>query len=69
MPFQYAHVLAIEPGNNATVLEAFASTDGTPTAISVGSETKEPPPAKAFMPPATKPLTDSNNRSFMAANV
>lgn len=37
------------PGNNATVLVAFAATGGTPSAISAGKVRRVPPPATAFM--------------------
>jgi len=58
-------VLARPPGNKATVLVALAPTEGTPALISAGRDTKEPPPAKAFMLPASKPASSRNSVSII----
>jgi hypothetical protein len=50
-----SQALAMLPGYNATVLDIFAATDGIPTAMSAGTVTNEPPPAAAFMAPASNP--------------
>jgi len=42
------------------VLEVFAKTGGTPAAISTGKLTNEPPPASAFIAPATVPAKKTN---------
>jgi hypothetical protein len=52
---RYARALARLPGNRATVLEALAWTDGTPTATKAGSVTNDPPPPAAFIAPASSP--------------
>ena len=44
-----AHVLVIAPGTRATVLEAFAATEGKPAKTRAGNVTNEPPPAMAFI--------------------
>jgi hypothetical protein len=53
------------PGNKGKVLVAFAATDGTPTDISAGSDTNDPPPANAFMLPANKPARKRSMISYM----
>src|SRR4051812_34634428 len=53
--YRYARAAARLPGHRATVLDAFASTGGTPTATSAGRVTNEPPPAAAFIAPASRP--------------
>lgn len=64
-----AQVLARLPGKSATLLEAFAETEGTPTAISDqrsvisdGSVTNEPPPPTAFIDPPARPIPTRNSR-------
>jgi hypothetical protein len=47
------------------VLVAFAATDGTPTEINAGRDTNDPPPAKAFMLPASMPASNRSNISFI----
>jgi hypothetical protein len=47
------------PGQSATVLVAFAWIGATPIASIAGKETKEPPPAMAFMTPAIKEAATS----------
>jgi hypothetical protein len=46
-------MLLIDAGQRATVLVAFALSGGTPSAISAGKVTSVPPPAMAFITPAT----------------
>jgi hypothetical protein len=60
-------VLASPPGNSATVLDVFACTGGTPAAISAGKLTNEPPPAKAFIAPASTPAAKTEIIGFMPA--
>ena len=52
---RHAQALASVPGRRATVLEAFAATEGRPTDTMAGMVTKEPPPAAAFKAPASRP--------------
>ena len=47
-------MLPSEPGQMATVLVAFAVTDGRPSQIRAGKETRVPPPATELMAPAIK---------------
>jgi hypothetical protein len=61
-------VLAKVPGNNATVDEALATTEGSPAAIIAGKLTNEPPPAMAFIAPANRPAPASRARSCMTAS-
>jgi hypothetical protein len=62
---RYAHVLARLAGKSATVLEAFAPTEGSPARMSAGSVTKEPPPATAFIAPARKPAPTSTHSVWL----
>ena len=55
------------PGNSATVEEALAITGGSPAAIIAGKLTKEPPPAIAFIAPASSPATASGPACCMRA--
>ncbi len=66
-PSRYAQALAAVPGNNPTVLEAFACTDGTPAEISAGSAMNDPPPARAFMAPASSPAPRMRKKEFTQA--
>src|SRR5215203_5676998 len=50
-----AQALARVPGSRATVLEALAATEGRPADTMAGMVTKEPPPAAAFIAPASRP--------------
>ncbi len=52
---RYPAALAIVAGIRAMVLVAFAPMDGIPTRMRVGKVTRVPPPAMAFMMPATQP--------------
>jgi hypothetical protein len=47
------------------VLDAFAWTDGTPAAINAGRLTNDPPPARAFIAPATNPAQNTRKSEFM----
>ena len=47
-------MLLTDAGQMATVLVALAATDGSPSQISVGKETKVPPPATELIAPARK---------------
>ena len=47
------------------MLDALASIDGTPAEIKAGNVTKEPPPAAAFIAPATRPATDRRTKFSM----
>src|SRR6185312_7692331 len=58
-------VLASVPGNSATVLVALAAIGGRPARTSVGKVMNEPPPATAFIVPASKPAAISNNTWVM----
>lgn len=60
-----AQVLARLPGKRATVLDAFAATEGTPTSIRAGRVTKVPPPATAFMAPASSPAPRRITKEFI----
>ena len=53
------------PGYKATVLDAFAWTDGTPAAINAGRLTNDPPPARAFIAPAINPAQNTRKSEFM----
>ncbi len=60
------NALATVPGQSAIVLDVLARTEGMPVAIIAGTETNEPPPARAFIVPEQKPAA---NRKARAANV
>jgi len=64
-PSRYTQELANPPGKRENVLVAFAATDGTPTEINAGRDTNDPPPAKAFMLPASIPASNRSNISFI----
>jgi hypothetical protein len=49
------------PGQIATVFVAFAITDGTPSQISVGKVTSDPPPATELIPPAMMAVANTRN--------
>src|SRR3990172_5229068 len=51
------------PIRSATVLVALAETAGRPTKISAGKVSKVPPPASAFITPATAPAAISSAAS------
>ncbi len=48
-------MLASVPGNSATVDDALAITGGNPARTMAGKLTNEPPPAMAFIAPASSP--------------
>ena len=50
-----AQALAMVPGSSATVLDVFAATEGMPVNTIAGMLTKDPPPAAAFIAPASSP--------------
>ena len=52
-----AQALASVPGSSATVLDVLATTEGRPTKTMAGMVTKDPPPAAAFIAPASRPAT------------
>src|SRR5437588_4576373 len=58
---RYAHALANTTGNNATVLVALATTDGTPVNTNVGNVMNDPPPATELIKPPMSPA-DNNKR-------
>jgi len=47
----------------AILLVPFATLGGRPKKISMGSVSKEPPPATILMPPAIKPIITNKTRS------
>jgi hypothetical protein len=51
-----------DPGTRATVLVAFAATGLTPAASSAGKVSKVPPPARAFIAPATMEVRNRKRR-------
>ena len=51
------------------MLEVFARTGGTPTAIKAGRLTKEPPPASAFIAPANIPAVKIKMTESMKAMI
>ena len=53
------------PGNSATVDEALAITGGSPAATMAGKLTNEPPPAMAFIAPASSPAAASKAECCM----
>ena len=58
---RYPHALAAVPGQIATVFVILAVTEGTPSQIKVGNDTRDPPPATELMPPAA--TAERNTRS------
>ena len=60
-----AQALASVPGSSATVLEALATTEGRPTKTMAGMVTKEPPPAAAFIAPASRPAANRISEASM----
>src|SRR6266566_6792638 len=63
---RYAHILATEPGHNATVLVAFALIGGTPVKIRAGKVINVPPPATELSIP---PNIAATNRIMICENV
>ena len=61
-----AQALASVPGSRATVLEALAATEGRPTDTMAGMVTKEPPPAAAFIAPASRPAPNKISADAMS---
>ncbi len=51
------------------MLDALASTEGTPTKIMAGRVTNDPPPAAAFIAPATSPAARRMRRFVMKNTV
>ena len=56
------HPALSEPGTSATALVALAATGETPAARSTGKVSTVPPPASAFIAPATIEVTSSKRR-------
>src|SRR6185369_9753696 len=56
------HPAVNEPGTSATALVALAATGETPAARSVGKVSTVPPPASAFITPATTDVTRRKTR-------